>query len=76
MGSPSQDGHQVQRPSAPPPTSPATTRAPWPGCCSGCGWRARRRWQVVRRVLLRRSIAIDAETAQLAPAAVQAVLQA
>ena len=31
--------------------------------------------QVVRRVLLRRSIAIDAETAQLAAAAVQAALQ-
>ena len=32
--------------------------------------------QVVRRVLLRRNIAIDAETAQLVAAAVQAVLQA
>jgi len=32
--------------------------------------------QVVRRVLLRRNIAIDAETAQLAAAAVQAALQA
>ena len=32
--------------------------------------------QVVRRVLLRRNIAIDTETAQLAAAAVQAVLQA
>ena len=31
--------------------------------------------QVVRRVLLRRNIAIDAETAQLVAAAVQAVLQ-
>jgi len=31
---------------------------------------------VVRRVLLRRSIAIDAETAQLVADAVQAVLQA
>ena len=31
---------------------------------------------VVRRVLLRRNIAIDAETAQLVAAAVQAVLQA
>ena len=31
--------------------------------------------QVVRRVLLRRNIAIDAETAQLAAAAVQAALQ-
>jgi hypothetical protein len=31
--------------------------------------------QVVRRVLLRRNIATDAETAQLAAAAVQAVLQ-
>ena len=31
--------------------------------------------QVVRRVLLRRSIAIDAETAQLVADAVQAVLQ-
>jgi hypothetical protein len=32
--------------------------------------------QVVRRVLLRRSIVIDAETAQLVAAAVQAALQA
>ena len=32
--------------------------------------------RVVRRVLLRRNIAIDAETAQLVAAAVQAVLQA
>ena len=32
--------------------------------------------QVVRRVLLRRNIVIDAETAELAAAAVQAVLQA
>jgi hypothetical protein len=32
--------------------------------------------QVVRRVLLRRNIAIDAETAQLVAAAVQAALQA
>ena len=32
--------------------------------------------QVVRRVLLRRNIVIDAETARLAGAAVQAVLQA
>ena len=32
--------------------------------------------QVVRRVLLRRNIAIDTETAQLAAAAVQAALQA
>ena len=32
--------------------------------------------QVVRRVLLRRNIVIDAETAQLVAAAVQAVLQA
>ncbi len=32
--------------------------------------------QVVRRVLLRRNIAIDAETAQLGAAAVQAALQA
>jgi hypothetical protein len=31
--------------------------------------------QVVRRVLLRRNIAIDAETAQLAAAAVQAAFQ-
>jgi len=31
---------------------------------------------VVRRVLLRRNIVIDAETAQLAAAAVQAALQA
>ena len=31
--------------------------------------------QVVRRVLLRRNIAIDAETAQLAAEAVQAALQ-
>ena len=31
--------------------------------------------QVVRRVLLRRNIAIDAETAQLVAAAVQAVVQ-
>jgi hypothetical protein len=31
--------------------------------------------QVVRRVLLRRNIVIDAETAQLAAAAVQAALQ-
>ena len=32
--------------------------------------------QVVRRVLLRRSIAVDTETAQLVAAAVQAALQA
>ena len=32
--------------------------------------------QVVRRVLLRRGIAVDAETAQLVAAAVQAALQA
>jgi hypothetical protein len=32
--------------------------------------------QVVRRVLLRRNIAIDAQTAQLVAAAVQAALQA
>ncbi len=32
--------------------------------------------QVVRRVLLRRNIAVDAETAQLVADAVQAVLQA
>jgi hypothetical protein len=32
--------------------------------------------QVVRRVLLRRSIVVDAETAQLVAAAVQAALQA
>jgi len=32
--------------------------------------------QVVRRVLLRRNIAVDLETAQLVAAAVQAVLQA
>jgi hypothetical protein len=32
--------------------------------------------QVVRRVLLRRNIVIDAETAQLVAAAVQAALQA
>jgi hypothetical protein len=32
--------------------------------------------RVVRRVLLRRNIAIDAETAQLVAAAVQAALQA
>jgi hypothetical protein len=32
--------------------------------------------QVVRRVLLRRNIAVDAETAQLVVAAVQAALQA
>jgi hypothetical protein len=32
--------------------------------------------QVVRRVLLRRNIAVDAETAQIVAAAVQAVLQA
>ncbi len=32
--------------------------------------------QVVRRVLLRRNIVVDAETAQLAAAAVQAALQA
>ena len=31
--------------------------------------------QVVRRVLLRRNIAVDAETAQLVAAAVQAMLQ-
>ena len=35
----------------------------------------RRAGHVVRRVLLRRNIAIDAETAQLAAAAVQAALQ-
>ena len=32
--------------------------------------------QVVRRVLLRRNIAVDAETAQVVAAAVQAALQA
>ena len=32
--------------------------------------------QVVRRVLLRRNIAVDSETAQLVAAAVQAALQA
>jgi hypothetical protein len=32
--------------------------------------------QVVRRVLLRRNITVDSETAQLVAAAVQAVLQA
>jgi hypothetical protein len=32
--------------------------------------------QVVRRVLLRRNVAVDAETAQLVAAAVQAALQA
>ena len=32
--------------------------------------------QVVRRVLLRRNIAVDAETAQLVAAAVEAVFQA
>ena len=37
---------------------------------------ARHARQVVRRVLLRRNIAIDAETAQLVAAAVQAALQA
>ena len=26
----------------PPPTSPSTTRTPWPGCWTGCGRRARR----------------------------------
>jgi len=35
----------------------------------------RRAGQVVRRVLLRRNIAIDTETAQLVAAAVQAALQ-
>ena len=39
---------------------------------AGC---ARHAGQVVRRVLLRRNIAIDAETAQLVAAAVQAALQ-
>ena len=37
---------------------------------------ARHAGQVVRRVLLRRNIAIDTETAQLVAAAVQATLQA
>ncbi len=37
--------------------------------------RPRHAGQVVRRVLLRRNIAIDAETAQLVAAAVQAALQ-
>ena len=37
---------------------------------------ARHARQVVRRVLLRRNIAIDPETAQLVAAAVQAALQA
>jgi len=37
---------------------------------------ARHAGHVVRRVLLRRNIAIDAETAQLVAAAVQAALQA
>jgi hypothetical protein len=37
---------------------------------------ARHAGRVVRRVLLRRNIAIDAETAQLVAAAVQAALQA
>jgi hypothetical protein len=37
---------------------------------------ARHARQVVRRALLRRNIAIDAETAQLVAAAVQAALQA
>ena len=36
----------------------------------------RHAWQVVRRVLLRRNIAVDTETAQLVAAAVQAALQA
>jgi hypothetical protein len=36
---------------------------------------SRQAGQVVRRVLLRRNIVIDAETAQLAAAAVQATLQ-
>jgi hypothetical protein len=36
----------------------------------------RRAGLVVRRVLLRRNIAVDAETAQLVAAAVQAVLRA
>ena len=39
------------------------------------GQRARRAGHVVRRVLLRRNIAIDAETAQLVAAAVQAALE-
>ena len=38
--------------------------------------RLRHTGHVVRRVLLRRNIVIDAETAQLAAAAVQAALQA
>ena len=29
-------------PTAPPPTSPSTTRTPWPGCWTACGRRARR----------------------------------
>jgi hypothetical protein len=37
---------------------------------------ARHAGQVVRRVLLRRNIVIDAETAQLVAAAVQAALEA
>ena len=34
-------GHRAGR-TAPPPTSPSTTRTPWPGCWAACGRRARR----------------------------------
>ena len=50
-------------PPVPPPPLSARTPLPQAG-------------QVVRRVLLRRNIVIDAETAQLVAAAVQAALQA
>ena|SRR5690242_8681528 len=50
-------------PARPPPSLARMARPPHAG-------------QVVRRVLLCRSIAIDAETAQLVAAAVQAALQA
>ena len=43
--------------------------------CERAGARPRHAEPVVRRVLLRRNIAIDAETAQLVANAVQAVLQ-
>ena len=48
----------------------------WPQDSRPVSVRATADGQVVRRVLLRRNIVIDAETAQLVAAAVQAALQA
>ena len=55
-------------------TEPAAT-GPSPAVI-GPGGAPPRAGQVVRRVLLRRNIVIDAETAQLVAAAVKAALQA